>query len=130
MAASVPILTITEEAGEDLSSFQFMAVTLETDGQVDAFDATSDVPFGVLQNKPDTAGKGAEIMVIGRTKVEFGETVVVGNLIRFGTDSKALIFDVDTDTTAFCAGTCTEGGASGEVGEALINCCNPWRGEE
>lgn len=130
MAKAVPVLTITKEAGEDLSSFQFMAVTLETDNQLDAHDAVADVPFGVLQNKPDTAGKAAEVMVMGRTKVEFGETVDEGNLIRFGANSKAYIFAVDTDTTAYCAGVCTEGGASGEVGEALINCVNPWRGEE
>tara|TARA_Y100000310_G_C20399947_1_gene676917 strand:+ start:410 stop:802 length:393 start_codon:yes stop_codon:yes gene_type:complete len=130
MPLSYPILSITKEAGEDLSSFQFMAVTLESDDQLDAHDAVTDVPFGVLQNKPDTAGKAAEIMVVGRTKVEFGETVAVGNLIRFGANSKAYIFAVDTDVTAYCAGVCTEGGDSGEVGEALINCINPFRGEE
>ena len=130
MARAIPILVETKEAGEDLSSFQFMAVTLESDGQVDAHDAVTDVPFGVLQNKPSAAGRAAEIMTLGKTKVEFGETVVVGNQIRFGANSKAYIFVTDTDTTAYCAGVCTEGGDSGEVGEANINCFNPFRGEE
>lgn len=129
MAKSVPVLTITKDAGEDLSDFQFMAVTLESDDALDAHDAITDVPFGVLQNTP-TSGQAAEVMVMGRTKVEFGETVAVGNLIRFGANSKAYVFAVDTDVTAYCAGTCTEGGASGEIGEALINCATPFRGEE
>jgi len=129
-AVSSPPGMITKQAGEDLSSFQFMAVTLESDGQVDAHDAVTDVPFGVLQNKPSAAGRGAEIMYMGRSKVEFGETVVVGNLIRFGADSKAYIFVTDVDVTAFCAGTCTLGGAAGEIGDAIINCANPFRGEE
>lgn len=121
---------ITLQAGEDLSSFQFMGVTLESDGQLDAYDAITDVPFGVLQNKPDAAGKGAEIVYSGKTKVEFGETVVVGNQIRFGADSKAYIFVKDVDVTTFSAGTCTLGGDAGEIGEAIIDTANPPSGEE
>ena len=117
------------EAGENLSGTQVCGLTLESDNTVVRLDGVTDVPFGVLQNKP-TSGKTAAVMVIGRTKVEFGETVTVGAQIRFGANGKASIFQVDADVTAYCAGICKEGGDAGEIGTAMINCCNTVRGEE
>lgn len=121
---------ITRQAGENLSAFQFMAVTLESDGQVDAYNAITDVPFGVLQNKPDTAGKAAEIVYSGLTKVEFGATVATGAQISFDSSAKAVTFVKDTDSTTFSAGQCVLGGSSGEIGMAIINTSNPPSGEE
>lgn len=119
-ATSAPPGPESLQAGEDLSAFQFHAVVLRSDGQLDAYDTVTEVPIGILQNKPDAAGKIAEIIWIGRTKVEFGETVNPGDQIRFGTDSKAFIFAKDTDTTTFSAGICILGGASGEIGTMLF----------
>ena len=129
MAASYPILTDSVEAGANLSTNQFYVVSLQSDSTVDLFDTDTEYPYGVLQNKP-TSGQVAEVMLIGRTKVEFGETVAVGNLIRSdNADGKVYIFAMDTDRTLYCFGICTEGGDAGEIGEAMINCCTPVRGE-
>ena len=129
-AVSSPPGRLTLQAGEDLSSAQFHAVTLESDGQVDLYDAITDVPFGVLQNKPDAAGKGAEIVYSGRTKVAYGATVAAGAQISFNSSGKAVTFVKDTNTTTFSAGQAILGGASGETGDAIINCANPPSGEE
>ena len=129
MATSYPVLMHSAPAAASLASNQFYAVTLESDGTVARHNSVTDVPFGVLQNTP-ASGKAAEVMVIGRTKVEFGETVTVGALIRFGANGKAYIFEVDVDITAYCAGTCNEGGDAGEIGMAMVQCCNPFRGEK
>ena len=129
MAASYPILTDSVVAGQDLSTKQFYVVSLQTDSTVDLFDTATDYPYGILQNKP-TSGQIAEVMLIGRTKVEFGETVAIGQQIRCGAaDGKFYIFAADTDRTCFCCGMCTEGGDAGEIGEAMVCCPTAWRGE-
>ncbi len=129
-ATSSPPGTISLQAGEDLSSFQFMGVILRTDGQVDAYDTVTEAPTGILQNKPDAAGKAAEVVYSGRTKVEFGETVTAGQQIRLGTDSKIYVFEKDTDTTTFSVGQCILGGAAGEIGDAIVSMANVPSGEE
>lgn len=129
-ATSSPPGEISLQAGEDLSTFQFHGVVLRADGQLDAYDTITDVPFGVLQNKPDAAGKGASVIYSGKTKVEFGGTVAIGAQISFNSSSKAVTFVKDTNSTTFSAGICVLGGDSGEIGEAIINCANPPSGEE
>jgi len=128
MAASKPVLTDSVVAGADLSAKQFYGVSLQSDSTVDLFDTDTEFTYGVLQNKPES-GEVAEIMLIGRSKVEFGETVTVGQQIRCGAaDGKFYVFEVDVDVTCYCCGMCTEGGAAGEIGEAMISCPTAFRG--
>ncbi len=130
MTKEKTVYTETFVASEDLSSSsQYRAVTLDGNRTIDLLDATTDIPCGILLDEPGD-GQEALVGVLGRFPVVFGETVTAGKLIRAGSDARILNFDVDTDVTAYCLGQCTVGGATGEVGEAMINGINPWRGEE
>ena len=65
-----------------VSSGQAALVTA-SDG--DGFDA-----FGVIQDEPDTAGRVAEVVIFGFTKMVAGEAISVGdNLMVEGSDTAA-----------------------------------------
>lgn len=121
---------LTLQAGEDLSTFQFHGVVLRTDGQLDAYDTITEVPFGVLQNKPDAAGKAALVVYIGVTKLALGGTVASGAQYSFNSSGKAITFVKDTNSTTFSAGIMILGGDSGEEGFGTIGTANPPSGEE
>lgn len=123
------IYTETFEADEDLDDEQYHGVTMSDDRKVDLQDADTDIPCGILQNDP-TDGQEAEVLVIGRTPIVAGETIAAGNQIRIDSNGHAMVFEVDTDTTAYCCGFCTIGADSGEKIEAIVNCITPFRGEE
>lgn len=124
------IYTESFKAGANLSSNQYLGHKFNADRQVILFANVTDVPAGVLLNKPDASGKGAEILVVGRSPVIAGETLTAGDLIRFGSDGKAYIWAPGTDTTAYSAGQCTEGADVDEYAQAMINCINPSRGDQ
>lgn len=58
-----PLLIKSFPANGDLSSSQYKVVELGSSG-VSATNATTDVPVGVLQNKP-TTGLAADVMMLG-----------------------------------------------------------------
>ena len=122
------ILTLGLEANEDLSSDQFMFVKLNADRKVIACVAATDVPIGVLQNKPDAAGKQAEVMVIGVSKVSSDASLTYGNLIGTSADGQADAKIPGTDTTEYIVGQVIKGsGAAASMAEAAINCLAPVR---
>ena len=77
-------------AGEDLSSSQYMFVTLESDGEIDLADAAADKCFGVLQNAPNT-GQEASVKAYGQTKVVAKEALSIGDFVAPATDGKAQV---------------------------------------
>ena len=80
----------TKIAGEDLSSAQYMFVTLESDGDLDLADAITDITYGVLQNAPE-AGEEALVKVSGETKVIAGAALSFGNFVGPSTAGKAQV---------------------------------------
>jgi hypothetical protein len=115
---------------EDLSSNQYYGVTMSGDRTVDLQDALTDIPAGILQNKP-TSGQVADVLVAGRTPGVAAEAITAGQQVRIDAAGKFAIFAVDTDTTAYCCGYCVVGaGADGEIGEFIVNCATCFRGEE
>lgn len=77
-------------AGEDLSSAQYLFVTLETDDQIDLADAITDICYGVLQDAPPT-GEPANIKARGETKIVAAETLAVDDIVGPSTAGKAQI---------------------------------------
>lgn len=65
-------------AENDLSAARYRFVELSGDNQFDLIDGTSDIPFGVLQNKPQ-AGENATVAYNGVTKIVAGDTVTAGD---------------------------------------------------
>ena len=120
-------LTESFVAGATLASSQYHGVKLNANRQVIVCAADTDIPAGIVLNDP-ASGAEAEVLVVGRCPVVLGETLTAGQLIRIDGSGHAMLFEPATDTTAYCIGQVTIGGAVTEVGEALINCCNPNRG--
>lgn len=72
MAFEEIVQSITREASADLSASQYCFVTINGSGQIAVAAANSALTIGVLQNKPDAAGKAATVAVHGVSKVKVG----------------------------------------------------------
>ena len=103
MATTQTMRTIVLDAGADLSAAQFELVKLNTAQQVILVAATTDIPIGVLQNKPDASGKRALIALLDGAilKLKAGAAITAGALV--GLD-----------------GTFGRGGAPGDAGEVDV----------
>lgn len=102
---------VSVEAGSDLSSSQYLFVSVATDGQVDV-SGNGAAAFGVLQNKPAAAGRPAEVAIGGLTKVTFGATVDEGQEVASDASGKC----VPLATGDVCLGIAVKGGAADEIG--------------
>lgn len=125
-----PNLIITIPAAADLSAKQYYFVKF-SGGQAALCSAATDVPAGVLQNKPDAAGKPAEVLVFGISKVVADASLSQGNLIGTSADGQADAKTPGTDTTEYVVGVVRSpdsgAGAAGDVFSAMINCMTPHR---
>lgn len=129
MAYENPLFSITLPAAADLSTKQYYFVKLNSSGQVDVCSANTDIPVGVLQNKPTAAGGAAEVMVVGVSKVSGDADLTKGNQIGTSADGQAAAYVNGTDTTKYVVGqVLLDNGAAGGIITALINCANPHRG--
>ena len=124
-----PIHTESFKADADLSSKQFYFVKMTANPrEVGVCSGTTDKPIGVLLNKPDAAGKAAEVMIMGRTKVSSDAALNEAAAIGTSADGQAVAKTVTTggDSTHYVVGTivAASGGAA-EMAEAIINCATP-----
>lgn len=77
-----PVLDISVEAAEDLSSYQYHFVILDaTTGKARLLDSASEIADGVLQNAP-VAGEGATIRVLGASKVVANDAITVNTFVK------------------------------------------------
>jgi len=128
VAYEIPLFSITLPAAADLSAHQYKFVKLNSSGQVAAIAAATDIPLGVLQDKPNAAGAAAEVAVIGVTKLQGDADLVRGNLIGTSADGQADAKTPGTDTTEYVVGQVLEdNSAAGGLITALINCAAPHR---
>lgn len=124
--ASQP-LKISLTAGADLSSSQYRFVKLDGSGNAVVCSGATDIPVGVLQNKP-TSGQSAEIVVVGVSKVNADAALSIGALIGTSADGQADAKVAGTDTTEYVVGRMlTATGAAAQIGTALINAASPAR---
>lgn len=125
MAYEIPVLSISLVAASDLSASQYKFVKLDTAGLAAAVAAATDVPVGVLQNKP-TAGQTAAVMVYGVTKVQGDADLARGNLIGTSADGQADAKTPGTDTTEYVRGIVLEDNAAA-AGLATVLLIGPYR---
>jgi len=76
-----PVLDISVEAVEDLSSYQYQFVKIGTDGKAALLDTALDTPAGVLQNTP-VAGEAATIRTLGISKMVANAALDEGTVIK------------------------------------------------
>lgn len=119
---------ITLQAGADLSAKQFYFVKLNAAKQVIVCAAATDVPIGILQNKPAASGEDAIVRFFGHSKVSANASLTAGNLIGTSSDGQADAKTPGTDTTEYTVGQMlTSPGAANGIGECLVNCASPAR---
>jgi allophanate hydrolase subunit 2 len=72
MALQEAVKSITLPAAGDLSTKQFRLMGVNSSGQADTIAAANAKAIGVLQNKPNAAGREAEVAISGRLKIVAG----------------------------------------------------------
>lgn len=111
-------------ADADLSAKQFFFVKQGTTAKrVGLADTDGEVVDGVLQNKPNAAGQPATVMALGITKVEAGETLTPGDLIKTDSAGKAAVAEgtiTGADVGDYVVGRCLIGAASGELATITV----------
>lgn len=115
---------------------QYTFVKLKSDGTADLISGTSDLPIGVIQNRPfinaqgasQVGGVPAEIVIVGISKVVAGGAITVGGATGF--------LEMTSAGLAVAAGALTGGSKSvvgaafttastGDRFKALISCLLP-----
>jgi len=121
MATENGILLEAYEAAEDLSNDQYRIVVLAS-GKVRRPDGATEVGLGVLQNAP-AAGEAASVMLIGKSKIVFGETVAENEWIKLEyVDAADAGKGMDADVALDLAiGRCIVGGDQDDLGEILLS---------
>ena len=121
-------LKLSLAAGADLSTKQYYFVKLDGSGNAVVCSGATDIPVGVLQNKP-TSGQMAELVVLGITKISADAALSIGDLIGTSSDGQADAKTSGTDTTEYVVGRMlTATGAAAVIGTAIVNCASPHRG--
>jgi len=99
-----PVLDISLEAAEDLSSYQYHFVTLDSDGKVQLLNAAGDTVIGVLQNDPGS-GEEASVRVLGVSKVVANDALAVLTAVKaefVGVTDCGKAADASTDYAYVC----------------------------
>ena len=113
-------------AGADLSDSQFYFVKKDSGTYIACAGAT-DIPDGVLQNKPEL-DEPCEVIMFGPTKVSSNEALTAGWFIGTSADGQADRKIPGTDTTEYvCGRVLSASGAAGQISAAFIDCVTPHR---
>ena len=110
----------TLKAAADLSAKQYHIVKLASATPVNVCSAITDVPIGVLLNKPES-GEVAEICIMGVSKIIADGTIAAGNLLGTSADGQADAIAAGSDTTVYTVGQAIGAASAGENFTALIN---------
>lgn len=95
---------ITREAKRDLSSYQYHAMKIDTDGLIDYVDTSSAGPVtGILQNAPDAAGKEAQIATEGTSLFRVTGSGTIDEGSKLGSDGSYHGAKVSSDKAIYFA---------------------------
>lgn len=120
MAYAGQQICATFEAAADLSGKQYHFVKLSAANTVNVCSAITDIPIGILQNKPGS-GEAATVCLFGISKVSADGTLAAGNLIGTSADSQADAITAGTDTTVYTMGQALEAAAAGDTVSMFLN---------
>ena len=128
MPLEIPGLTISLEAGADLSTKMYHFVKLDSNGRVIAIAADTDRPVGILQNKPNALGIVAEVMVDGVSRLIGGSNLAKGAALGTTAAGRAAAVVAGTDTTKYMLGQILhDSDNDGEECSVLFDCKSPNR---
>ena len=128
MAYEVPGTMLTFQAAADLSAQQFRFVKLDANGQVAAISAVTDIPIGVLQDKPAAQGRACNVMLDGVSKVVGGGNLAKADQVGTDSQGRAVAYVAGTDTTKYKLGQILEDNSvAGGLCTMAFDCKNPTR---
>ena len=105
----------TASAAADYSSKQYYGAKMNADREIVLPTADTDVPVGLVMNKPGNS-KAAQLLIVGRAPGVVSEAITAGPKVRIANGGKVALWEVG-DTGIYCVGTCVEGAANdGEIG--------------
>lgn len=115
--------TLTRAAARDLSSYQYHAVYMDSNGAIDYVDTSSSgIALGILQNKPDAAGAEAEVATEGTSLmyVDGDSSNITGGATLLGSNSNYHGVAVSADTNQFFALALEDSTADGDLIEVKL----------
>ena len=129
MAYEIPGKQISLQAAADLSDWQFRFVKLDSNGQVAKVSAVTDIPIGVLQDKPAAQGRAANVMLDGVSKIVGGGNLAKGDQVGPDSTGRAAAYIAGTDTTKRIVGTILEDNSvANGICTMLFDCKSTARG--
>ncbi len=125
MAYESPAIDLgTLTAAADLSDKQYYFVKLASATTVNVCSAITDLPIGILQNKPDASGKQAVVRIFGISKASADGTITAGRWISTSADSQAAGITPGSDTTQYVMGQAIQAASAGETFTMFLNPSN------
>ena len=125
MAYESPAIDLgTLKAAADLSDKQYYFVKLASATTVNVCSAITDLPIGILQNKPDASGKQAVVRIFGISKASADGTITASRWIGTSADSQAAGITPGSDTTVYVMGQAIQAASAGETFTMFLNPSN------
>ena len=125
MAYESPSITLgTLTAAADLSAKQYHFVKLASATTVNVCTAITDLPIGILQNNPDTAGDQCIVQIFGISKVVADGRITAGRWVGTSSDSQAAGITPGSDTTVYVMGQAIQAASAGETFTMFLNPSN------
>lgn len=118
MAESNYVLDLTFKAGANLATKQYYLLKADTTADQVVLAGANDKVLGVLQDKPNAAGKSASVTVIGTTKVVLGNTVAYGDSLISDANGKAIA--VGATVNGNVIGYALAAGVAGDIIRMLV----------
>jgi hypothetical protein len=95
---------ITREAARDLSSYQYHAMTVDSNGRIDYADSSAATNvIGILQNAPDALGAEAEVATEGSSLMRVTGSGTVTIMCKLGSDASYHGAKVSADKAIYFA---------------------------
>ena len=108
----VDLLTIAESADADLSTHKYKLVKMTATG-VALCDTLNERVLGVLTNKPNAAGKSAQVQVAGIAKLMAGAAIARGAFVKVDATGRAITQTAEaTGTQVYVIGQALEAAAA------------------
>lgn len=111
---------INFRAGADISAAHQRAVLIDDERQVNVITNANapQIPMGILQNAPDTAGHGADVMMLGVSRAKLGGTVTANAALSISNNGSLIAAPWEAaigTADLFIFAYALEGGAINEV---------------
>lgn len=117
MTTKNDLFSISLPANADLSDKQFYAVKQNASGNVAVIASIGDKAMGLLQNKPDAAGRAAEVQALGVAKAIAGGTIAYWEPVGPDASGKLVVMDEEDEAVL---GRSLEGAVTNQIFRVFI----------